>query len=573
MTPLPSSASASVCSAYYSPRLAVCVAGAPSNDAALRSIRANIVVALGGNLTTTFASLVLVERIEGVRSAVSSILQPASIRVRLLDGGSSEGGCSADVISRRDCLLQVAAHERGAAARFESVLIVPADSLWLLPLWPHCFHSGSVNRHFGRVAWLTREAVDIMLASPSHMEGNPDRQRNRRCLTAYVEPELNSTLDPSLRFAVQLVRSSAPSSGSFSRAGSLSSATSMHASSSFRTPARPDCEAWRAASLAWRAASATRIMRRGSGSGSEAGSSEGEGVSFPIGTRHPQCPSAIPSAFPSAFPSATPSAIPSAIPSAPTLHNASGVSVTDDEAFVASTARLVCSGSSSAPPKIALCVGGLARTFAHELVHRSMHGHLLLRLGASYSAVFAHLRLGDLRGLTGMHGKDFSAVIAASQASVERALRYLGAQPEDVIVAESSGVAPPQCAGRGGMYDRRASEQREPASTNSSGGGKRGASTCGAYGLACSQHVIDGMLVTRARLFSLVAAHEARRGIRFDLLLFTRPDLVVLLPMMPWCFYDTAVARKNQDWVEWLPRALAEAPLKRIHDDYYACML
>ena len=69
--------------------------------------------------------------------------------------------------------------------------------------------------------------------------------------------------------------------------------------------------------------------------------------------------------------------------------------------------------------------------------------------------------------------------------------------------------------------------------------------------------------------------HACSRGaqVRFDLLLFTRPDLAALLPLLPWCFYNPNVARKNQDWLEWLPRDLAEAALHRVHAEYYACQL
>ena len=76
-------------------------------------------------------------------------------------------------------------------------------------------------------------------------------------------------------------------------------------------------------------------------------------------------------------------------------------------------------------------------------------------------------------------------------------------------------MPPPVCPGVGGIYER-----------ESVAGGK----PCTMYGLPCAQHAIDGMLATRGALMALVAAHEARRGVAFDSVLFVRPDLAELLP-------------------------------------------
>ena len=79
-------------------------------------------------------------------------------------------------------------------------------------------------------------------------------------------------------------------------------------------------------------------------------------------------------------------------PPSPTLE----ATLEAEEAESAAVARLACSGRPDPPPKLALCIGGLARTFAHPLVYRSLLGHVLLPFGASYAAVLAHLRLGDV---------------------------------------------------------------------------------------------------------------------------------------------------------------------------------
>jgi hypothetical protein len=162
---------------------------------------------------------------------------------------------------------------------------------------------------------------------------------------------------------------------------------------------------------------------------------------------------------------------------------------------------------------------------------------------------------------------------------VLHALHRLHAQPHNIVLLEDGAhVPPPRCPPHAGpAYDRPSSAdgggtRPTPGSAGSDvRGSKVHKAVCAAYGLPCSQHVVDGMLVTRASLYALVLRHEQRASSTFDHLLFVRPDLVALVPSLPWCMLPLLTPRKNQDWLESMPRHLAAGALDTPHHEYYAC--
>ena len=523
-------APAAVCASHPPPRLAVCLVGTfVGGDATLHSLLANVVLALGAlQHTAVFASLAVPLGSDNAARSIDQILHPVAVRLHAAGGGTAAAECRgnrtgfgehdsghderlrpSDVWHMRDCLSLIRTHEKASstAARFDAVLLAPADTLFVLPLWPHCFYSPPLDRRFGRVLWLTRQSADAIFSAHHHRKWCGEVEGTSQ--NAGGLGGINVTIDRRLQIAV-----------------GFATALGSHR-------ARLDCRSWEALSSAHR--TWTAIV-------------------------HPPCPDrAVATAAKAAS------------------HGGSAAArlprLAQDDAAVGETVRLVCAGAGVPPPRVAILLGGLARTFSRTLVYQTLRGHMIMPLGAASSVLFAHLRLGDVRGMTGAKGKDFSATIRTSAKDVMGALEALGAAPENVVVAENSGVGPPSCSGSGGMYDRRAADRREPANSSASEAVRRPASTCDNYGLPCSQHIIDGMLATRAALYRMVVRHEQRHSMRFDTLIYARPDLVALLPWLPWCFYDPHTARSNQDWLHVLPRALAEAPLQGIHDDYYACKL
>lgn len=96
--------------------------------------------------------------------------------------------------------------------------------------------------------------------------------------------------------------------------------------------------------------------------------------------------------------------------------------------------RAVCGDR---PPRLAVCFGGLARTFGRALVHRSLKGHLIDALGAR-ATVFAVLRLEDRRGIDHYQRTDLSGVVPASERDVRAALTALGAAEANVRLCEAT---------------------------------------------------------------------------------------------------------------------------------------
>ena len=171
-------AAAAVCSAYDTPRLALCVVGEPAGsaaDAVFRSIFANVLAALGANSTAFLALHAPPYSPPGAReatlAAADAWLRPASSTWTALASESSAatedagGACrrrvEAIAAGRRNCHEQLRAYEqRAGASLFTDVLVVPADELWVVPLWPYCLQPADAatrgvltqrNRHHGSI--------------------------------------------------------------------------------------------------------------------------------------------------------------------------------------------------------------------------------------------------------------------------------------------------------------------------------------------------------------------------------------------------------------------------------------
>jgi hypothetical protein len=475
------SANRAVCSAYPPPKLALCITGEPpSAPRAAANVFASISTNVGAALGIRPTTFVLLTRNVPsehnwavVEAAARLYLQPKALVIKNESGGRDE----VDRRSRLACFEQIAQWEQQEGKQFASILNVPADELWIFPMWPYCMQELRQSRQYGRVWWVPRS--DMAAA-----------------FTAAGGSRPRLVVDHALRSTVRLCPKLTPNV----------SLTDL-VCSQWDEVMQPHMEA--------------RLH-----------------VDRQAQHRRPPCP----------------------------LRN-----------YTAISGDGICIGTDVQPPRIALCLGGLARTFGHSLAFKTLKGNLLIPLRAKTSAVFAHLRLADSRGIPN-RGRQFAnhispgtwgsyrqndanratmGMVASNRSDVERALRYLGALEDDVRILDGAQAPVPQCPGQGGVYDADRGSQPWNA--------------CQGYFLPCSQHVIDGMLTSRVALYDLVVAHERRRQIRFDFVIFCRPDVAVLLPVLPWCFYGSDVARHNQDWFEWLPRALAEGALSAVAKEYYSC--
>ena len=94
---------------------------------------------------------------------------------------------------------------------------------------------------------------------------------------------------------------------------------------------------------------------------------------------------------------------------------------------------------------------------------------------------------------------------------------------------------------------------------------------CPSYTAACAWPVVAGQLWSRAAIYKLVVAHELRAGYRFDSVLFTRPDLAVVVPFQPPCMQPHGNGTAFADWMVWLPRSALHGAFEAASDAFAQC--
>lgn len=142
------------------------------------------------------------------------------------------------------------------------------------------------------------------------------------------------------------------------------------------------------------------------------------------------------------------------------------------------------------------------------------------------------------------------------------ALDYLGAEAADVVLRNAAQVEPPPCD----AYN---------ATARSS---YRWGNPCTSYNNVCALPNIVGQLWSRRVVYELVVAHEARKGMVFDSILFLRPDLTAVVPLPPLCstawrhdWRSSSIGYK--DWIVWVPRHLAANAFLVPSEAFASCRL
>ena len=146
---------------------------------------------------------------------------------------------------------------------------------------------------------------------------------------------------------------------------------------------------------------------------------------------------------------------------------------------------------------------------------------------------------------------------AGGKASILRALAAVGIPPDRTSLVEDEGAPMPDCPGYSShrFVDNSSFRHGRPSYLRS----------------------MAGQLESRHAGVAMVVAHETRFGVRFDWVLYTRPDLLWYRPLRPWCYLSRnatlppAAALRTQDFAFLLPRAMADAALAAPHRAYHAC--
>eukprot|EP00908_Phaeocystis_cordata_P016745 Transcript_28062.p1 GENE.Transcript_28062~~Transcript_28062.p1 ORF type:complete len:564 (+),score=0.42 Transcript_28062:315-2006(+) len=210
--------------------------------------------------------------------------------------------------------------------------------------------------------------------------------------------------------------------------------------------------------------------------------------------------------------------------------------------------------ASGPPPRLALCISGLVRTFTHRLVYETIKGHLVDALGTA-TTVFAHLRIADERVVHNGNSASGGASLVKQSTlqQVHRALEYIGVAKRNAVVlrdANATGTTP-SCAWYHGV---------PPAKGE-----------CMNYMAACALPAITGMLASRHASYNMVVHEEALTAARFDSVLFMRPDLAVLAPVQPFCLQPLGVSRNKNDHITWVRRDDLEGAFRDTALDFQDC--
>ena len=100
-------------------------------------------------------------------------------------------------------------------------------------------------------------------------------------------------------------------------------------------------------------------------------------------------------------------------------------------------------------------------------------------------------------------------------------------------------------------------------------------------------------LASRHAIYRLILEHEARRSLHckqlgcpdefddadgandgaqlFESVLFMRPDLAILVPLLPYCFHPLDTARRMGDWIVWMPRRALDGAFGRALEVFRSC--
>ena len=117
--------------------------------------------------------------------------------------------------------------------------------------------------------------------------------------------------------------------------------------------------------------------------------------------------------------------------------------------------------------------------------------------------------------------------------------RNAGVDPLNAHVSSAANVTLPRCGTDGPPQSRGYGSVNASGDSRSGNSGVsdgvRGAKGCSNYRDPCALPVVAGQLWSRQRIYELMVGHERRLGVRFDSVLFMRPDLALLVPAMPLC--------------------------------------
>ena len=210
---------------------------------------------------------------------------------------------------------------------------------------------------------------------------------------------------------------------------------------------------------------------------------------------------------------------------------------------IGSRSTSACQGANvTRPPRVAFCFAGAARTFATPLMMENHHQMLVrpLTQEGDDSCAFVYLKLRDSpkvgsRVKFDAQRSELGAVLAALGDGGGGRDPWLGRMLAEAVVINGSGSFDGvgwRPAVDGGRWSTRAAlaALREGNTTRAQLIRPRNAK-CGSGGnFATTEVALALQWCAQA-----IGRHEAHEGRRFDVVVYVRPDQLLLHPVFPWC--------------------------------------
>lgn len=208
--------------------------------------------------------------------------------------------------------------------------------------------------------------------------------------------------------------------------------------------------------------------------------------------------------------------------------------------------------------RVAVCIAGAARTFTQPAVYLPMRQNLIDAIGGN-TTVFARIKVADDHSDPRI--RDIHATAGAPSSvgtTLARALRHLGlSRREHLQILTDANDACPTCPYLS-AFRTLPDPLPQPftfADHTQSKQYLRG---------------LCGQLSNRGSCNDMIVAEERRTRLRFDRVVFVRPDFQFTLPVEPFCFWRNRNVHAR-DWAYILDRRTADKLLKAPRDRFYAC--
>mmetsp|Transcript_32244 Transcript_32244/g.102814 ORF Transcript_32244/g.102814 Transcript_32244/m.102814 type:complete len:330 (-) Transcript_32244:189-1178(-) len=209
----------------------------------------------------------------------------------------------------------------------------------------------------------------------------------------------------------------------------------------------------------------------------------------------------------------------------------------------------------TARPQLALCLAGHARTFGDGKIVDGLLQNLVEPFGANVTT-FLYLKLHDhsTKGKTRTENLAVAVDLTRGHGDlVEAQASRLPNVASAEIVEDDVTFTQPRGCGHGFRY----------TADNSTGTAWRAEETW---------QMLVGQLYNQYWCGRAIESYARRTGVRFDVVLKSRPDVTFTSPMPPYCAFDYATkACSARDWMFMIPGSVAVDALKRGFQEFQSC--